>query len=126
MKFVLGCYEDGISTKTSFELFDKSRYIGKSNKKTIDGILAGLARSSYDDIAKNMYNNLQPIAIKQKPIIQKTIDMAIKSGALNSIVTGSGPTVVALCSNDSIAKKVASKWENNKLTDTCYIFRSFP
>lgn len=55
------------------------------------------------------------------PVISQIKDIMINGGALNSIMSGSGPTVFGLFDNIEKAEKVMENLTQNNLTEQLYL-----
>lgn len=70
------------------------------------------------DVAKILSNDLEKVTIKEFPVIEEIKNELIKSGAIASLMTGSGPTVFGLFSDkikltqayEKLAKKKKDGW----------------
>ena len=82
-----------VSTKFVYEHLDLNN-IKKhpDTNKMIDAINKG----NIYDISHNLYNVLEEVTSKYHPIVKKIEDIMIENGALNSIMSGSGPTVFGI------------------------------
>jgi 4-diphosphocytidyl-2-C-methyl-D-erythritol kinase len=71
------------------------------------------------DVAKILSNDLEKVTIKEFPIIEEIKNELIKSGAIASLMTGSGPTVFGLFSDkikltqafEKLARKRKDGWQ---------------
>lgn len=63
------------------------------------------------DIVKIMHNDLEKVTIKEFPIIGEIKNELVKSGAIASMMTGSGPTVFGLYSDKAKLTKAFEKME---------------
>lgn len=76
-----------------------------SSHPDIDGMISALDAHSLSDIAAKMENVLETVTISANPVI-KSIKEKMKSlGALNALMSGSGPTVFGLFEEDDMALK---------------------
>ena len=62
----------------------------------IDGMIEALQDKDLDGIASRLGNVLETVTIEQYPKIQKIKEEMLAQGAINSIMSGSGPTVFGL------------------------------
>ncbi len=60
-------------------------------------VLQSLRGGSPEDLAEALHNDLQAPACELRPELADTIRHGVVAGALNAIVSGSGPTVALLC-----------------------------
>lgn len=57
-------------------------------------------------LSKLLYNVMEDVTVPEYPVISQIKDIMINGGALNSIMSGSGPTVFGLFDNIEKAEKV--------------------
>ena len=81
-----------VSTKTVYEKLDALDIVKHPN---IDGILEGLEEQNLEKIAANMGNVLEEVTVGDYPVIEKIKKVMKDAGALNAMMSGSGPTVFA-------------------------------
>jgi 4-diphosphocytidyl-2-C-methyl-D-erythritol kinase len=66
------------------------------NRYDIDGLIKCMGNDDLSCVAKKMKNKMEDAIIKEHPIIQEIKKIMIENGALNAIMSGSGPTVFGL------------------------------
>lgn len=71
----------------------------------IDGMVEAIKASDLKSIALKMDNVLETVTVKEYPIIDEIKSFMKENGALNSIMSGSGPTVFGLFDNKEIAER---------------------
>ncbi|KHD44811.1 4-(cytidine 5'-diphospho)-2-C-methyl-D-erythritol kinase [Streptococcus hongkongensis] len=96
--------EFGISTRTVFPEVDCQDI----SRVDISSIVKALKDDDYPALIANMGNSLEDISIARKPFIQKIKDKMMLSGADIALMTGSGPTVFALCKTEKQANRVVN------------------
>ena len=79
-----------VSTKLVYEKLDSHEI---TEHPDIDGILKGLKERNLKKIASSMGNVLEKVTIEEYPVIEEIKNVMKKSGALNAMMSGSGPTV---------------------------------
>jgi len=84
-----------VSTKWAYREFDKIKSKQK-NKKNIKDLIKAFNKRDIKQISENMHNDFSPIAEKKHKIIKEIKINFKKFNALNSLVVGSGPTVLGL------------------------------
>ena len=62
-------------------------------------------------------NHLQQAAISLHPRSGQAIDEALRAGAKQAFVSGSGPSVIAFVPTDEAARAVQSAWQQNRCVD---------
>jgi homoserine kinase len=72
------------------------------------GLIAGLTTSDYGLIKRSIFDHFaEPYRTKQLPAFEKLREKAIGAGALGCGLSGSGPSIFALCRSHEIAGLVA-------------------
>lgn len=82
-----------VSTKMVYEKLDSHEI---EDHPDIDGILAGLKAGDLKEVAGSMGNVLERVTVDAYPVIDQIKKMMIKEGALNAMMSGSGPTVFGI------------------------------
>lgn len=62
----------------------------------IDGMIEALRMEDLHGVTQRMENVLETVTIPEHPEIQQIKDLMIKDGALNALMSGSGPTVFGI------------------------------
>jgi len=70
-------------------------------------LLGVLHKSNPFDLAELMYNDLEEAALSLRPDLRIKITTALQHGALRAMVSGSGPTVLALAASEVAALQIA-------------------
>ncbi|MGT2905802.1 4-(cytidine 5'-diphospho)-2-C-methyl-D-erythritol kinase [Streptococcus didelphis] len=94
----------GISTRTVFPSIDCQEI----SRVDIESIVKALEEDDYQKLLRKMGNSLEDISIAKKPFIQKIKDKMMQSGADIAMMTGSGPSVFALCKTEKQANRVVN------------------
>ena len=107
-----------VSTKAVYEALD-SKEIEKH--PDIDGLIEGLEKADLRKIALSMGNVLEDVTIPMHPVIKDIKEAMIKEGALNAMMSGSGPTVFGLFERKSDAKRALDSIRHNGLAKQVYV-----
>lgn len=107
-----------VSTKLVYEKLDSHEI---ENHPDIDGILEGLEEGNLEKIASRMGNVLEKVTIEEYPVIAKIKDLMKENGALNAMMSGSGPTVFGLFDNKEVARAAADKIRKSQLAKQVYV-----
>ena len=107
-----------VSTKMVYEKLDSHKI---EEHPDIDGILAGLEDDDLRKIANSMGNVLERVTIEEYPIIEEIKDVMKNSGALNAMMSGSGPTVFGIYDDKTLAKQAQQKIRMSGLTKQVYV-----
>ncbi len=82
-----------VSTKLVYEKLDSREIVMHPN---IDGIIDGLKSGSLSQVASHMGNVLEDVTVSEYPVIEKIKNAMKEEGAMNAMMSGSGPTVFGL------------------------------
>ncbi len=79
----------------------------------IAGLVAGLMKKDYGLISRSLQDVIiEPVRSKVIPGYDEVKKAAISAGALGSSISGSGPSIFALCKSKEIAYKAAQAMQN--------------
>lgn len=87
----------------------------------IDGIRAAIEEGNLSGISQRLENVLESVTVKKYSIIQEIKDEMITLGAMNAIMSGSGPTVFGLFDSEDQAKKVKESILNKNLAKEVFV-----
>ncbi len=107
-----------VSTKLVYEKLDAHEI---ENHPDIDGVLEGLERQDLKKIASSMGNVLERVTVEEYPVIEEIKEMMKENGALNAMMSGSGPTVFGLYSDKRMAKEAAQKIKKSGIAKQVYV-----
>lgn len=91
----------------------------------IQGIVKAIETSDLVKMAELLENVLETVTIPAYPIIQKIKEMALEQGALNALMSGSGPTVFALFDSKEKAENAKRVFEEAEITQEIYLTTFF-
>ena len=72
-------------------------------------------------VASRMGNVLEKVTIEEYPVIEQIKNVMKEQGALNAMMSGSGPTVFGLYETKEKARKVAAKIREKQLAKQVYV-----
>ena len=107
-----------ISTKMVYEKLDSREIVSHPD---IDGILEGLENGDLVKIASSMGNVLELVTAEEYPIIGTIKGVMKDAGALNAMMSGSGPTVFGIFTEREKAAKAAALIREKELAKQVYI-----
>lgn len=107
-----------VSTKWVYETLDAKEIVEHPD---IDGLLQGLKEQDLSKIALSMGNVLESVTIEKYPIIETIKDAMKEAGALNAMMSGSGPTVFGIFDNRKVAKDAWYKLRNMDCAKQVYL-----
>lgn len=108
----------GVSTKAVYEALDASEIAAHPD---IDGIIEGLKQGSIKKVAASMGNVLEDVTIPMHPVIEEIKNEMKAAGALNAMMSGSGPTVFGLFETRAAAKTAQRKIREKELARQVYV-----
>ncbi|WP_299064346.1 homoserine kinase [uncultured Polaribacter sp.] len=80
----------------------------------VGGLISGLYSNNYELISNSLVDIIvEPHRKKLIPHFDDVKNAAIKAGALGAGISGSGPTIFALCKGDEVAEKVYKNIEES-------------
>ena len=91
-----------VSTKYVYENLKLSEDIKHPD---IDALLEAIREGNLHTMAKRMENILETVTAVKYPVIEEIKEMLCRQGALNALMSGSGPTVFGIFENEGDAKK---------------------
>ena len=106
------------STKTVYEKIDRE---GIKSHPDIDGILAGLREGNLQQVAGSMGNVLEQVMLEEHPVLQRIKDVMIGAGALNAMMSGSGPTVFGIFTSRGRARAAAARLKRQTPVKQAYV-----
>lgn len=107
-----------VSTKLVYEKLDSHEI---EEHPDIDGIIEGLKKQDLSFVASRMGNVLERVTIEEYPVIEKIKEVMKREGALNAMMSGSGPTVFGLYDDKRKAKNAAFRIKERQLARQTYV-----
>lgn len=107
-----------VSTKVVYEKLDAYEI---ETHPDIDGILEGLEQENLEKIAASMGNVLELVTIDDYPIIEEIKNTMKEEGALNAMMSGSGPTVFGIFKNKQSGLKAKATILEKDFTKQVYL-----
>ena len=107
-----------VSTKAVYEALDAEE---GWDHPDIDGIMEGLETGSLEKIASCMGNVLEQVTVEAYPVIEAIKDAMKEQGALNAMMSGSGPTVFGIFETKADAKRAREAILRRKLARQVYV-----
>jgi 4-diphosphocytidyl-2-C-methyl-D-erythritol kinase len=93
-----------VSTKWVYEQLDAKTL---DRHPDIDAMVEALHNGDLKGIVNNMENVLETVTIKEYPIISDIKKMMVGSGAMNALMSGSGPSIFGIFRNEELANAAA-------------------
>ncbi len=107
-----------VSTKVVYEKLDAHEI---EDHPDIDGILEGLEAEDIEKIAVSMGNVLERVTIEDYPIIEEIKETMKEEGALNAMMSGSGPTVFGIFNDRKLGRQAQRRIRQKGLTKQVYL-----
>lgn len=105
----------GLSTPAVYRRLDELREQRGENPMAMPepsfsrGLLRALQSGSVFDVAENMHNDLEEAALSLRADLKAKMKAALDLGAIRAMVSGSGPTIMALVGTELAAQTLAEK-----------------
>ena len=109
-----------ISVSTKF-VYENLKLDDETVHPDIDQLIADIKAKDLHAIAGHMGNVLESVTIPEYPIIAQIKEQMMKSGAIHSMMSGSGPTVFGLFEDEETAKKAYDDMVASGLAKQIYV-----
>lgn len=107
-----------VSTKYVYEHLDAQEIVKHPD---IDGMVEAIAEESLQGILDRMENVLETVTVSAYPVIQTIKDRMKELGAINSLMSGSGPTVFGIFVEKDMARRAYEKLEEEQLAKQIFL-----
>lgn len=99
-----------------------------SRRPDTSAIIHGLQQEDFHEVTRAMYNVLEEVSMRKYPIIEKEMQLLRKAaGDERVMMSGSGPTVFALVSDENRARMIFNKYSELKVAPSPIMSRTlFP
>lgn len=87
----------------------------------IEAMVSAIKAQNLYKLAESLYNVMEDITVPKYPIIQEIKTVMLENGALNSIMSGSGPTVFGLYDDIEKAEQTVELLKTKELTEQLYL-----
>ena len=109
-----------ISVSTKF-VYENLKLDENTVHPDIDQLVTDIKNKDLHAIAGHMGNVLESVTIPEYPIIAQIKEQMMASGAINSMMSGSGPTVFGLFEDEEVAKKAYDDMVKSGLAKQIYL-----
>ena len=106
-----------VSTKAVYEglkLYDGMEH------PDIDSVMEGIQQKALKGVASHMGNILETVTIPMYPVIEDIKKLMLENGALNAMMSGSGPTVFGLFPNEKEIRRAYEALKQSGLAKNVY------
>lgn len=114
-----------VSVSTKF-VYENLKVNELTSHPDIDGMAEAVRRQDLRGIAERMANVLETVTIPEYPVIEEIKNFMKEHGALNSLMSGSGPTVFGLFDREEAVKEAASALKKAGLAKQVYTAEPVP
>ncbi len=114
----------GISVSTKW-VYENLSLDGQCVHPDIDQLAEDIDRQDLHAIASHMGNILEGVTVREYPVIAQIKEKLIEHGALNAMMSGSGPTVFALFEDRAKAREAADALRESALARQIYVTTIF-
>ncbi|MGN0292579.1 MAG: 4-(cytidine 5'-diphospho)-2-C-methyl-D-erythritol kinase [Lachnospiraceae bacterium] len=110
----------GISVSTKF-VYTNLKLDRLKKHPDIDAQIEAIRRQDFVQMAQLMENVLETVTIPEYPIVQEIKDFMMSCGAVNAMMSGSGPTVFGLYTNQIQAEKACERLRDAGLAKMVFL-----
>ena len=114
----------GISVSTKW-VYENLSLNGQSVHPDIDQLIADIRQQDLRSMASHMGNILEDVTVREYPVIAQIKESLTAHGALNAMMSGSGPTVFALFEERAKAREAADALRAGGLARQIYVTTIF-
>ena len=111
-----------VSTKTAYENLNLSQI---QQHPQIDSMIDAILAQDLKEMAGLMENVFEPGIIREYPVVQEIKDLMLEGGALNAMMSGSGPTVFGIFDSRRKMEKTAQQLRESHLAKTVFATKVF-
>ena len=86
----------------------------------IDGVIDGIQQKDLKEVASHIGNILETVTIPMYPVIEDIKKLMLENGALNAMMSGSGPTVFGLFPNEKEIRRAYEALKQSGLAKNVY------
>ena len=107
-----------VSTKF---VYSHIRPVQIENHPDIDGIIESIKAGDLYGMCEKIANVMEDVTIPEYPIIQKVKDILKSNGAVNALMSGSGPTVFGIYDDEEKAKQSMDALSGKEFVSQLYL-----
>ena len=111
-----------ISVSTGF-VYGRIDEVEVKNKPDTEAMIETIKKKDLKGLADTICNVLEEVTIPNYPIVQEIKDKMIEKGALNAMMTGSGPTVFGLFDDKKKAVAVVDALKESRILEQLYLVK---
>ena len=111
-----------ISVSTGF-VYGRIDEVEVKNKPDTEAMIEAIKKNDLKGLADSICNVLEEVTIPDYPIVQEIKDKMLNNGALNAMMTGSGPTVFGLFDDKKKAVAAVDELKESKILEQLYLVK---
>ncbi|MGN0437164.1 MAG: 4-(cytidine 5'-diphospho)-2-C-methyl-D-erythritol kinase [Lachnospiraceae bacterium] len=111
-----------VSTKYVYEHLDAKEDVEHPD---IDGMIEAIKNRDLEGITGHFGNVLESVTIPEYPVISDIKNVMLEGGAMNALMSGSGPTVFGIFKEEGAAKKAVDEIRKKGLANQVFVVRPF-
>lgn len=92
-----------------------------TKRPDIEQMTLAIKEQDLNKLSDLLYNVMEEVTVSEYPVIEKLKSIMLENGALNSIMSGSGPTVFGLFDDREKAQAAMKALESKELTEQLYL-----
>lgn len=109
-----------ISVSTKF-VYENLHLENVARHPDVDSMVQAIKDKDIDAMSANMENVLETVTIKEYPVIEDIKNIMKENGAVNALMSGSGPTVFGLFTERKRAEKVKEILRDNDIARQVFV-----
>lgn len=113
-----------VSVSTKF-VYENLQLENITRHPDIDGIVDAIRNKDLDGMCGKLENVLETVTIVSHPEIREIKQFMVDHGAINSLMSGSGPTVFGIYSNEKETRSAGEALRETGLTRQVYVVKPF-
>lgn len=110
----------GVNVSTKF-VYGRLDAANLKEHPDIDGMVAALGRKDLRQVADKLGNVLETVTVPEYPVIDEIKKSMVRWGALNALMSGSGPTVFGLFDDREKAEYASEKLKKSRLVKQSFL-----
>lgn len=114
-----------VSAKWAYLNLDRGR-IGEDPERRLPRLIEALRAGDAETVASQLHNDLAFALFDKFPLLRQLRDFMNANGALNSLITGSGPTMFAVCRTLDDRARLAARLRETFSPETLTVFEEIP
>ena len=110
----------GVNVSTKF-VYGRLDAANLKEHPDIDGMVAALGQKDLRQVADKLGNVLETVTVPEDPVIDEIKKSMVRWGALNALMSGSGPTVFGLFDDREKAEYASEKLKKSRLVKQSFL-----